>query len=102
TAVHVDAIPIPAEPVAISQRLHGEGFVCFDEIVITDRGAGLLHEILHCENWRKEQILRIATTRGVRGDARHDVEAVRLRVFLGRDDERGTTIVETWCIAGRD
>ena len=46
-AVHVHAIPVPSERRAIRERLRRERLVRFDEIVVADLRARLLHQILH-------------------------------------------------------
>ena len=101
-AVHVHAIPRPAEPVAIGQRLRGERFIGLDQIVVADLGAGLLHEVLHSNDGREEQIPGVAAAGRVAGDAGEDRQAVRLGVRLGRDDERRATVVQAGCVPGRD
>jgi hypothetical protein len=75
-AVHVHARPVPAECLAVGQRLHGERFVRFDEIVIGNRRAGLLHQMLYRDDRRKEDILRLAAAGGVARDLRHRLQAV--------------------------
>src|SRR5678816_719912 len=50
SAVHVDAIPVPAQFTSTRQRLHGEGFVGFDQVIVADPGASLLHQVAHRED----------------------------------------------------
>src|SRR4051812_39566873 len=64
-AVHVHAIPVPAQLLAVGQCLRRERFVGFDEIVVRDLAARLLHEVLHCVDGRKEQVLRFRGARRV-------------------------------------
>src|SRR6185503_7365679 len=100
-AVHVHAIPIPRQALPVRNRLRRERFVRFDEIVISDRRAGALHQVLHGVNRGEEEILRLGRAGRIRVDARENRETVRARVLLGRHDERRCAVVEARRIAGR-
>jgi len=102
TAMHIDPIPIPLQLLAIGERLRREGFVGFDEIVVTDRAALLAHEIAHRGHRREEQILRRDGTRRIGGDPRHDREPLLAGVRFGRHDQRGGAVVERRGVAGGD
>ena len=75
-AIDVDAVPIPAESVAVGDRLRREGFVGFDEIVVADARAVLSHQVVHRGDRREEQVLRIARAGRVTGDRRKHLEPV--------------------------
>src|SRR6185312_3456989 len=71
-AIHIHAVPVPLELIAVSQRLRRERFVRLDEIEIADRQAGLLHELSDGDDRSEEQLLRRNGASPVAGDARHD------------------------------
>ena len=100
-AVDVDAVPVPAERAAVGERLHGERLVGLDQVVVADGGAGLLHQVLHREDRREEELLRLAAAGGVAGDPRQRREAVRLREGERGHDQRARAVVEARRVARR-
>src|SRR5690606_19601017 len=48
SAVHVDAVPVPAQLPTVRERLYGERLVRLDQIVVADLLAFLLHQATHC------------------------------------------------------
>ena len=78
----------------IGDRLNREGLVGLDEVVVANAGAGLCHQVVDRSDGGEEQITRLSPARGIRGDARHGRDAVRLRERERGDDQRTRAIVE--------
>src|SRR3712207_1985479 len=100
-AVHVDAVPVPAEPLPVGERLRGEGLVRLDELEVADLAARLLHEVAHRVDGREEELLRLRAPGGVARDAREDLEPVRAGELLARHHERRRAVVHRRGVAGR-
>src|SRR5213592_1368378 len=92
-AIDVNPLPIPAELLAIRDRLGGKGLVGFDKIVIADLSSGFLHQIANGLDRSEEKIFRICRARRVAGDASEYLEVVRVGVLLGDDHESSGAII---------
>src|SRR5438067_4294405 len=92
-AVYVDAAPIPAECLAVGERLHGERFVCLDEIIIVDGCIGACQQIPYRHNRRKKQVLWFSTTGRISGDSCKRSEVMSFRERERRHDERAGAVV---------
>src|SRR5687768_8727721 len=68
-AVHVHAVPFPAEALPVRERLRCECLVRFDEIVIPDLCSAFLHELLDGDDRGEEEVLRLPAARRVTGDS---------------------------------
>src|SRR3989442_725815 len=99
-AIDVNALPIPAELLAIGDRLRGKRFVGFDQIVIADLRSGLFHQISNGLDRSEEKIFRIGRAGRIAGDASEYLEVVGVGVFLGDNHESSGAIIERRCIAG--
>src|SRR5688572_32196911 len=97
-AVHVHAIPVPTETLSVRERLCGEGLVRLDQVVVADLPAALLHQVLHGEDWREEEVLRFRSAGRVARYPREDLDPVCARILLGGHDQRGPAIVEARCV----
>src|SRR6266540_4504354 len=58
-AVDVQAIPVDAQIAAVCHHLRRERLVNLEQIVAVERGAGVLHELTHCEDRRGEEFQRL-------------------------------------------
>jgi hypothetical protein len=101
-AVHVHAVPVPAQAGAVRQRLHGERLVGLDQVVVADLASLLLHQLLHGLDGREEELPGLHGARGVGGDPGEDREPVRPRVLLAHDDHGGGAVVHGRRVAGGD
>ena len=102
-AVHVDPVPVPAQRAAVGQRLHREGLVGLDEVVVADRGAGLLQQILAPPgSARRRDPCGSPPPVAYAGDARHRREPVGLGERERGHDQGAGAVVEPRRVAGGD
>ena len=101
-AVHVDLIGIPAQFLTHRQRLHGEGFVGFDQVQLGQRPAGLFQAAAGGGDRADAHDRRVDAGVGVAGDLGQHRQAQGLGLAGAHQHHCGGAVVEGRGVAGGD